>query len=322
MNKSRTIQEHLEEEKQAALKKEVGLPRNIATFGSFLASTAEDKNLEIARLYYYYVLDHLVDLAYDVSLDFFYRPHLYIDAGGTETASRIGYLRSGYGKEFLIPNKEQRTATYWAVFGDGVGYDATTNDFGALRNSLLEACSAFAERVYDTGEEMLRESVVTAHRPLKAYLEGLHGDPVKLLANAVLPALTEGFCYTLYRAEGISAVFGIRPPPLPGWPYSQSAQGDKLVEAIGGHFGYAPEKPLTFQRSSNLQRVATRGAEALAAILQFDELQGDPDERKRNMNALITKCYTWAAAMNSISIQTPLVSSHENRALIPQLRSG
>jgi hypothetical protein len=318
-----TIQGHSEKRKRAALAKGAdGFgARSIATFDSLLVATAENNDLEIARLYFYYVLDHLVDLAHEVSLDFFHRPHLYIDADGIETATRVGHLRSGYGRELVIPDKEQRTATYWAVFGHGVGYDAAASDFGALRNNLLEACSAFAERVYDTGEDMLRASVLTAHRSLKVYLKGLHGDSVKLVTS-VLPVLTEELCYKVYRTHGISAVFGIRPPPSSDWPYTQSAQGDKLVEAIGGYFGYNPEKPLTFEQSNNLQRIATRGAEALAVILQFDESQGTPDEVKGKMNILITKCYTWAAALNSISPQIPMLSSQGNRALIPQLRSG
>jgi hypothetical protein len=49
----------------------------ITSFASFQRVTGEPR--QVAGLYFFLQLDCLIELAYRISLDFFKRPHLYID---------------------------------------------------------------------------------------------------------------------------------------------------------------------------------------------------------------------------------------------------
>ena len=64
------------------------------------------------------------------------------------------------------------------------------------------------------------------------------------------------------------------------------------------------QTPMTRERFSSLQRAALRGAEAIATALDFNE-EGPFEEE--NLARVITKAYTWLAALQSIS------PSHANR---------
>jgi hypothetical protein len=255
---------------------------------------------EVAGLYFYQQLDCLVDLAYGVACDFFNRPHLYIDVNGlSETLAR---LHARYGTNETLPSGPQRDMVFLPVFGSGgvrtlpagVASAQETGDFPALRDDLLKAAQAFAERQSDTGVEMLRQRVKDAHKPMADYLDGLEGDSVRWSRFNALPTLTEDVSYTILRKAGIAAVFGT-PPPSGDFPYVEESSGQKLVENVWKQLAGNESPVLNRERISNLQRVALRGAEALATVIDFQENFGNGD-----LDRLITKLYTWDAALWSV----------------------
>jgi len=136
----------------------------ISDLNSFESVTGDPR--QVAGLYFYLKLDCLVDLAYKVSYDFFKRPHLYTAlgavqaAGGSQSLSSIlAKLHARYGTNEFFPSAAQRNEIYLSVFGQASGYSAQEEgDFPRLRDGLIHAAAAFAERVFDTGAEMLRES--------------------------------------------------------------------------------------------------------------------------------------------------------------------
>ncbi|MGW1991967.1 hypothetical protein [Embleya sp. NPDC001921] len=268
-------------------------------------STVKDPN-EIAALYFYQQLDCLFDLATRVSHDFFERPHLYVrigTSGRTPTlAEDIAGLRTRLGSDPDYLSKVQRDTVHRSLFGSvdgipGAGEPwAGDGDFFRLRDALLDASAAFAERVFNEGVKMLRERVRSAHRPFGKYLSGLHGASVQFSAQSL--GNLAGVAHDVLRDAGVAAVFGIDKAPDPDWPYAEDANADKLVEAVstqlrGGDYG--KEAVISRERISNRQRVALRGAEALAAIVTFKS--GDNDTK---LSELITKCYTWRAALQSL----------------------
>lgn len=255
---------------------------------------------EVAGLYFYQQLDCLVDLAYKVSCDFFKRPHLYITVGGlSETLAR---LHARYGADETLPSDSQRDAIFVPVFGSGgertlppgVSAQQETGDFPALRDDLLKAAQAFAERQSDTGVEMLRQRVKDAHKPMAEYLNGLEGDSVKWSRLNALPTLTENVSYTILRSGGIATVFGT-PPPTRDFPYTEEFAGQKLVENIWKQLAGSQHPVLNRDLISNLQRLALRGAEAIATVIDFQENLGNGD-----LDLLITQLYTWKAALWSV----------------------
>jgi hypothetical protein len=308
----------------------------ISDLNSFNAVTGDPH--EVAGLYFYSVLDCLVDLAYKVSYDFFKRPYLYIDLGPTypnptepgstehnastrlTLSAILAKLHARYGSNEFLPSKAQRDEIDLPIFGRVAGYSTDeAGDFPRLRDELINACAAFAERVFDTGVEMLRERVRTTHRPFQVYLLGLQGDSVRWSRGFALPQLTEEVSYTILRNKGVAGVFGINEPPSGNWPYTEDSNGDKLVEAISKQLMWTDQPKdmcITREQISNLQRVALRGAEAIATIIDFQETQGNDD-----LDLLITKCYTWGAALLSVS-SAPKTAQPTAAAKAPGLVEG
>jgi hypothetical protein len=254
---------------------------------------------EVAGLYAYKYLDGLIELARAVGHDFFARPSLFTELADAAVAEQLARLDARSGADEHVLSREQRQAIYTPLFdGDwqGQGQNGqSAGDFVKLRDGLLDAATAFAEWSQATGIPMLRERVRTAHRPFKQYLTGLAGASVAWSRRDALPALAEGAAHRILRDRGVIAVFGLTHPPQDAWPYREDANGDKVVEEIGKRLDPNASPPWTRQGFSAVQRVALRGAEALVAILDFDEVHGNDQDLDR----LITRCYTWHAALKA-----------------------
>ena len=275
---------------------------------------------QIAGLYFYQQLDCLVDLAHKVSYDFFMRPHLYINLGQDPKAERtlpqiLARLHARFGYHELFPSNPQRDEIFSPIFGRGGAYSPTEEgDFPRLRDALISAAAAFAERVFDTGVEMLRERVRTTVRVFAQYLQGLQGDSIKWSREHALADLTENIAYTILRTRGVAGVFGINVPPVVNWPYTEDANGDKLVEAISRQLTWV-DRPdahmVTREQILNLQRAALRGAEAIATVIDFHASASATND---DLELLITKCYTWGAALLSSAYapRTPQPMAAEN----------
>jgi hypothetical protein len=273
-----------------------GLPdHRIHDLVSFNQVTGEGH--EVAGLYFYQQLDCLVDLAYRVACDFFQRPHMYINVDGLSEV--LARLHARYGADETLPSNSQRDAIFLPIFGSGgqrtlppgVSPYQETGDFPGLRDDLLKAAQAFAERQTGTGVDALRQRVEDAEKPMAEYLNGLEGDSVKWSRFNALPTLTEDVSYTILRSAGIATVFGT-PPPTQDFPYAEEFAGQKLVESIWKHLAGSEHPVLNRDLISNLQRLALRGAEAIATVIDFKKGLSTAD-----LDLLIRKLYSWEAAL-------------------------
>ena len=284
----------------------------ITNFIKFQAVTGDPH--QIAGLYFYQQLDCLVDLAHKVSRDFFMRPQFYINLGEVTKNNKkdakprllrqlLAELHGRFGYNELFPSNAQRDEIFRPIFGSGGAYSGiAAGDFPRLRDALIGAATAFAERVFNTGEGMLRERFLAALKVFAQYLKGVQGDSVKWSREDALFGLTENFAYTILRSHGVAGIFGIDAPPGPYWPYTEDANGDKLVEAISRQLkstDRADAHIVTREEILNAQRAALRGAEAIAMVIDFCE----PAETS-DIDNLITRCYTWGAALLSLKAYT------------------
>lgn len=277
-----------------------------------------DEPREIAGLYFYQILDCLVDLAYQVSADFRKRPQLYRDLGGI--APILAGLNAKYGTEVNFLSANERAEVYLPIFGSWDGSSSNSSDsFPRLRDDLLRAAAAFAGSALERNVVMLKEGVRTAHRPFKDYLLGLRGDSIIFSKDKALSDLTENTCYPILRNQGVAAAFGITDLDLSGaanYPYGTDPDEDTLVEQICGQLKQiANSLPLnlTRERISNRQRAALRGAEAIATAIDFD---GDnpPDD---DFDKLITKCYVWGTALGSLNGQPKTSQNPPPQPVVP-----
>ncbi|MDQ0078566.1 hypothetical protein [Arthrobacter oryzae] len=254
--------------------------------------TVTGGGFEVAGLYTYARLDPLIELACQVAGDFLFRPHLYVDLQAPTTLG-LARLRARVGYDENFPSYVQRKAMYEPVFGPSDSPGATS-DFVRLRDGLLAAASTFAEWSQATGIPMLRERVRTEHRPFRDYLAGVSGASVTWSRSSSLQSIADDHSYPILRDKDVIAVFGLTGRPEEQWPYRTDSNGDKLVEEISKALELAPERRLTREGFSALQRVAHRGGEAITAVMLFDESQGDDE-----LAQLITRCYTWNAALKA-----------------------
>jgi hypothetical protein len=264
----------------------------ISDLESFDAVTSAPR--EIAALYFYDVVGNpLIDVALEVSRDFFRRPQIFTESGDPPVAPLLASLGARMGSDETIPSREQRAAIFSPLFGE---YDDGNSeaDFPRLRDDLSQAAAAFAERSFDTGVGMLRERVREAHQLFKEYLLGLEGASTSWSRNDALPTVTEGRAFSILRSKAVSSAYGIPIPPRDGWPYAEDGNGAKLVEEISkrGAWANGATGALTREVFLNRQRAGLRGAEALATIIDFSE-GGSDDE----LDQLITKVYSWGAAL-------------------------
>jgi hypothetical protein len=252
---------------------------------------------EVAGLYAYAKLDPLIELACGVARDFYAKPHLFTDIGDVETPGRLARLRARIGHAEDYPSREQRLAMYEPVFGpctEQVG----DSDFARLRDALLTAAATYAEWSQKTGIPMLYERIRTAHRPFREYLTGVSGASVSW-SRSVLATLVTDQVYPVLRDRDVIAVYRVPQEAPSEWPYRLNSNGDKVVEQISNDAEPDPQRRLTREGFSAVQHVALRGAEALAAILDFDENHDD------RLLELITRCYTWHGALHPHGPHTP-----------------
>lgn len=269
---------------------------------------------EIAGLYAFAGLDVLVDLARCVSLDFFLRPELYKGLADGGLAAVIAELNAQYGYREQLLGHEQRKAVFTPLF-----YDAT-GDFVRYRDGLISAAATFAEWSQATGIPMLREAVRTMHRPFKEHLTLFSGPSVAWSRNDALPHLTDEVSYRILREPGITSVFGVYAPPRAEWPYVEDSNGNQVVEEISKRLNVDRNPPLTRYDFSLQQRAALRGAEAIAAVLDY----APHDKDEGDLDVLITKCYTWYAALKGMtgmanaatdSASSPSILNQDRRAI-------
>jgi hypothetical protein len=250
---------------------------------------------ELAGLYFYSVLDFLVDLTELVSQDFFDRPHLFLEPGDPPVSGPLAFLNARSGSHEHVPSRQQRERTFRPLFGQpGLFSGDGSSDFVRLRDELVRATTDTVQRVFETGLPALLQRVRDTTAPFQAYLAGQRGMSLSWSRSQALPVITEGIAYTILRSPAVSSVYSIARPPNADFPYTEDANGDKLVEEISTYFASRDGRvtPITRERFSNIQRVALRGTEALATIIDF--APGAPDD---DLDILVRKVYGWGSAL-------------------------
>jgi hypothetical protein len=286
----------------------------ITNLSSFQEVTAEPR--QIAGLYFYRLLDCLVDLAYKVSVDFRNRPQLYKVLGDPPLAPTLAKLNAKYGTDVEFLSGSERNGVYLPLFGtsDTVSSNSISG-FSRLRRDLVRSATAFVEGAGERGAPMLREAVRIAHKPFKGYLMGLHGDSVRFSKDVALFGLTEKICYPILRSREIATIFGVTDLQRVEYPYATDPAEDLLIEQIAGQLPTQADPSQSYvtptrERISSLQSAALAGAEAIAAVIDFHDRASDND-----LDRLISKCYIWGTTLASLYAQ-PRTSQSAARPLV------
>jgi hypothetical protein len=278
---------------------------HIANRQTFETVVAEPS--QIAGLYFYQLMDILIDLAYRISSDFRQRPQLYRDLADSSLAATLAKLNASYGTAPNLLSASERSEIYSPIFGNASALSpSSSSDFPRLRNNLLRAVKAFANARAANDQSFLRAGVRTASTSFRDYLLGIHGDSVRYSRDVALAEQTENFCYPILRDQQIAAVFGTINLANVDYPYSTDPSEDILIEQIATQLTQSPDPAASYAvptrgSISNLQQTALRGAEAIASAINFGDSSNEDE-----LDLLISTCYVWAESLQG---STPITSA-------------
>lgn len=257
---------------------------------------------QVAGLYFFMVLDFIIDLAYAVSHDFFARPHLYTDLD-SDIVSTLARLKGQYGFNEFIVAKDHRQIVFSSIFGDNeLDWMHNQGEFARHRNNFLEAVGITVERpeFIDAGFVALENRVLRTHRDFKQFLDGFQGGSITWSRDESLAELTENVAYKIFQDSNIGTIFGVMGRVSDNYPYDfdPASNGDKVLENVSKQLEIYDQYGMKYTRQivSNLIRLGQTGAEGLATIIDFNENGNAAD-----MQLLLDKSYNWLGALMNLS---------------------
>lgn len=251
----------------------------------------------IAEMYALCTLDCVIEAAHAVALDFVNRPRHYKKTPDNITEI-LGDLKARTGTDPKWPNTAQRAAIYGGFFGpsDAKPADAKNSQFHQLAAAVRQAAVAYSERVYDTGEPMLRRAFIDAAVAFRSYLETMKNGTLKRGWGQIHEIFEKAL--EVLRDDKIAGVFGTSPAPAGNWPLKDyNGDGAFLIEEITRTLSGSAGGQITQQKFLVLQRVAMRGAETIFEIESKELEKLSDDEVKK----LISSAYAWSTSLKGLS---------------------
>lgn len=254
----------------------------------------------VGDMYARWTLDCVIEIAYQVSLDFVGRPEFYKSNITADVSAQIVSLRMEYGTKVELPNMAQRASINTPVFGpsDGVGPSAVAVDkFRSLRKPLLDACTTFAERTVVDADQGIKQAILSALELFQLYLSSYDGASIRAGYDQTVGV--SNLAYSVLGSAGVTQVFGVNSQIDSGWPLrSNDANGALLIRAIGEKLQLTPGLVFTEEKFQRLRRVAQQGELALTSIID-----GVPETASHDdLGRFVASVYTWAVALRDFGI--------------------
>jgi hypothetical protein len=259
----------------------------------------------IPDIYARWTLDCVVEAALAIANDYRTRYRQYRDVPDV-VARLLADMKSKVGADPKWPNKDQRTAMVLPLLGPS---DADTDTelsgpFCEAAKAVRAAAIAYSERVYDTGEPMLRQAFVEAARQFHAYLTTLGGSVVANADEDTEPMFEKS--RRVLSAEGVAKAFGLPAAPADSWPVPDPIDNRKRGY-LDGNGAYLIEevarvlqdgKGIAQQQFLALQRAAVAGARTINAVL-------NNEQEKLDLTDLIGDAYSWSTALRDWEASQP-----------------
>ena len=265
---------------------------------------------EIAGLYFYCMLDHLIDIGYEVAKDLTTNKFEIYRDDTPEGSLNLLRLYTRMGNDEIFLSREHRHMIWHSYFGHTYhpGYSHTSNylvpgdkhesshNFSTVLNRLLETATEFVTRAeIETGAPALISSFRLALVPFNQYIFAIQTAAARLYRRQILPLLTEGNVYSILRNRNITSVYGVNSPICREWPYAPDSTANVLIERISHQLNIKEYYGMSYSQiyESYLELTARRGACAIAAAIETDS---DRSSNEDILN-LITKFHSWHTAL-------------------------
>jgi hypothetical protein len=266
--------------------------------------TPDFGGINIVGIYARWTLDCVVEAATAIACDYRTRYRQYRDVLAP-IASILADMKSRTGYDPIWPNAAQRSAINMPLVGssDALANGDTTSPFHQTALAVRTAAIAYSERVYDTGEPMLRQAFIDAARHFQAYLLTLSGGVVNR-ARYDTERIFRKSIQVLTSPE-VAQAFGLPPAPPKAWPLPEKITDDTYFDGDGAYLMeevsrvlQSPDALITQQHFVKLQRAAVNGARAIQRILQKDH-----EKEEEIVRLLIGVAYTWATALRDLEVE-------------------
>jgi hypothetical protein len=267
---------------------------------SYAPSGARRVRAAIAGLYARWTLDSVIEAAAAIANDYPKRYRQY-RAVAADMADILANIRSRTGFDPEWPNTAQRALIMTPLLGQSDASSAgAMSSFRAGAAALRSAAIAYSERVYDTGEPMLRQAFVNTARHFQAYLTTLSGSVVDRARQDTEPLFAQSS--VVLRDASVTQAFGLPPGPE-GWPLPDrfeepgaylSGDGACLIEEVF-RLLQSGAGSVTQQQFLALQRAAVAGGRTIQLILE-----GQHEAAEDRLREVIGDAYTWATALRDL----------------------
>jgi len=279
-----------------------------------VARALEPGTRAIPGIYARWTLDCVVEAATVIAHDYRTRYRQYRDVDPDTIGVVLANIKSRVGFDPEWPNKDQRTAINTPLIGPSEAEAAadSTAPFCEVAKAVRAAAIAYSERVFDTGEPMLRQAFIDACRHFHAYLTTLGGSVVTRAYKDTQPLFQKSA--DVLGVEEVANAFGLPPAPTKSWPIPDV--GDRSNGYLDGDGAYLVEevarvlqkgKGITQQQFLSLQRAAAAGARTIHFVLEDHHERNKKDDP--DLSSLIGDAYSWATALRDWEASHPEAES-------------
>lgn len=265
----------------------------------------------IVGIYARWTLDCVVEAATAIAHDYRTRYRQY-RAAEAPIAEILANMKSLIGYDPAWPNSTQRSAINSPLIGssDGQANADSTSSFHQTALAVRTAAIAYSERVYNTGEPMLRQAFIDAARHFQAYLLTISGGVVDRARQDTQSIFIRSV--QVLTNAGVAQAFGLPPAPAGRWPLPNNIADDNYLDGDGAYLIeevsralQSPDGLISQQKFLTLQRASVSGARTIQRILPRDGHPGDHDNADPEIvRLLIGAAYTWATALRDLEVGT------------------
>lgn len=261
---------------------------------------------EIAGLYFYCMLDHLVDIAYEVAKDLTTNKFEVYRDDTVENSLNLLKLYTRMGNDEIFLSRKHRHLIWHSYFGHTYhpGYshsmiednEYSHSNFLTVLNRLLETATEYVYRAeIQTGAPALISSFRLALVAFNQYIGSIQTAAARLYRRQIFPLLTEGNVYSILRNRAVTAVYGVNTPIESVAPYGSSEAFAVTIERISSQLNTKEKYGMFYSQTyeTYLELTARRGACAIAAAIETDS---DSSSDQDIVN-LITKFHSWHTAL-------------------------
>lgn len=259
--------------------------------GATQQQPSSDFNEKIAKMYSYWTLDCIVELAHAVSNDFIERPREYLDI---DVVNELTKLRTYYSIEVL--NTQQRQKIFMPIFENSDGYPISVNkqdekDFHIFQKQLINAANSFTNRVDGKNEWILRGDVEKGIHKFQNQLKLLEGSSFS--ESYELTKKVFELSVNILKSPKICSIFRAHEIKEQNWPSKYDPQGELLIKHIGEDLNLPSELSHSIERFQFLQNVMKYGALTLTEIIKYNQnLKAD------EVDKLTKLAYMWGTSLH------------------------